>query len=578
MHDVYVSTVLNIITDLIILAILLPALWAMKVSVWKRTALIFLMGSGIFVMMAALLRVLFVLLGSTSVNLNKWCQRETTVGIIAVSAPVLWSHVRPICRRKRDHKPTSSRPANVKNVFLGAPPPYTRCGILPSVDLTGVDFKSDQANTLVVEEGGSEESRVSQPDAKRETVGNQKATTASKFNYKRDGKQYGLTDEQCSAAFPELYKEIDRAVAYRERVGKIAAEEVEVGWRGDGMVRAMIFKNQLYIIEAHGVWDHNHRPRALATMHALNRAITASSEKLPDIEFSFSTHDSALLDLRANWTTWSYSRLSNDEINQESLWLMPDFGNWGWPDVGLRSYTELQTALDTDEFEFREKIPQLVWRGSTAVGSKDVRAGLIEHTNDQKWSDVQTLDWSNKTDIDSKLLAMEDHCDYMFTAQTEGNTYSGRLKYLLNCNSVLIAHELNWVEHFHHLLKSSGPKQNYVKVKRDFSDLSKKMKGLLDPVNIAASEAIATNARRIFREQYLTPAAEACYWRALIRGWSSVQGFEVQAYEPDALHDDWQGGRRSTKRVRGTPFESYAIMEEVDWALPAKGRKICIDE
>ncbi|KAH9823641.1 DNA polymerase type-X family protein pol4-like [Teratosphaeria destructans] len=606
MHDVYVSTVLNITTDLIILAILIPALWAMKVSIWKRTALIFLMGSGSFVMMAALLRVVFVLFRSTSVNLNKWCQRETTVGIIAVSAPVLWCHLRPICRRKRDRRPTPSPPADLKNVFFEAPPPYTRCDILPSVKLTGVGFKSDQASTVIVDEGGSEKSGLAHMDLKRVAVSTQKATAASTrpweagrpgsspghgsgtgtggslgsagFDYKRDGKQYGLTDEQCSAAFPELYKEINRAVAYRERVGKIAAEEVEVSWRGDGMVRAMIFKNQLYIIEAHGVWDHNHRPRALATLHALNRAITASSERLPNIEFSFSTHDSALLDLGENRTTWSYSRLSNDKFNQESLWLMPDFGNWGWPDVGLRSYTELQNALDADEFEFREKVPQLVWRGSTAVGSKDVRAGLLEHTHDQKWSNVQTLDWSNKTDIDSKLLTMEDHCGYMFTAQTEGNTYSGRLKYLLNCNSVLIAHELNWVEHFHHLLKSSGSSQNYVKVKRDFSDLSNKMKGLLDPINIAATEAIATNARRTFREQYLTPAAEACYWRALIRGWSSVQGFEVQPYERNTLHDDWQGGRRSTKRVRGTPFESYAIMEEVDWALPAKGRKICIDE
>ena len=32
------------------------------------------------------------------------------------------------------------------------------------------------------------------------------------------------------------------------------------------------------------------------------------------------------------------------------------------------------------------------------------------------------------------------------------------------------------------------------------------------------------------------------------------------------------------RRPRGAPFESYAIMEEVDWAIPAKARKICIDE
>ncbi|TKA25049.1 hypothetical protein B0A50_06113 [Salinomyces thailandicus] len=393
------------------------------------------------------------------------------------------------------------------------------------------------------------------------------------FDHNRDGRNYGLTEEQCTVAFPELYKEVDRAVEHRQKVGKVTQEELDVGWRGDGIVRARIHDNQLYVIDAHGVWDPNHRPRSVATLHALDRAISASQELLPDIEFTLTDHDSALDSPTNNHTTWSYSRLAH----QESLWLMPDFGFWGWPNVGLRSYTELQALLEADEEDFLDKLPKLVWRGALAVGSgHDARVGLIKHSKGQIWSDVQTLDWSNKTDIHSKLLTMEDHCRYMFTAQTEGNTYSGRLKYLLNCNSILMSHRLDWIEHFHHLLRPTGPDQNYVKLKRDFSDLPKTMKSLLSPSKLEAAQRIVDNARETFRERYLTPAATACYWRALIRGWASVQDFVPEIWEFKEV-EDGVGGKKMRKGLRGVPFESYAIMEQVEWQLPAKPRKVCID-
>lgn len=72
MHDVYVSAILNVTTDLLILAIPLPILWKIRVSLGKKIGLILLLCSGIFVMAAALIRFGFVQTGSTSSNLNKY--------------------------------------------------------------------------------------------------------------------------------------------------------------------------------------------------------------------------------------------------------------------------------------------------------------------------------------------------------------------------------------------------------------------------------------------------------------------------------------------------------------------------
>ena len=105
------------------------------------------------------------------------------------------------------------------------------------------------------------------------------------------------------------------------------------------------------------------------------------------------------------------------------------------------------------------------------------------------------------------------------------------------------------------------------------------MNALLKHSNIRSStQRIADNARSTFRERYLTPAAEACYWRSLFRGWAEVQTFEVKGWK-DKMVDDPTTGRKKVKRsMRGTPYEAYVLMEEVEWALPAKARKMCIDE
>lgn len=398
------------------------------------------------------------------------------------------------------------------------------------------------------------------------------------FDHTRDARNYGLNEEQCLSAFPLLYKEIDRAVTYRRKIGhNISLTDLEVGWRGDGIVRAMVRDKQLYIIDAHGVIDRNHRPRSIATLNSLNRAVTAFNGKLPDVELTLTDHDSALINPDGNHTTLAYSRLAK----QETLWLMPDFGFWGWPSVGMNSYSELQSLLHEEEDDFVDKVPKLVWRGALGVAGSDMRKALIKHSEGQGWSDVRTIVWKNETSVKENLISMEDHCNYMFVVQTEGNTNSGRLKYLLNCHSIILSHELHWIEHFHHLLQSSGPDQNFIELRRDFSDLAKTMDTFLHPPTLQSKgQSIADNVRRTFRQRYLTPAAEACYWRALIRGWASVQGFTPQRWV-EVTVEDWHvgsGGKKTKKQARGVPFEAYSVMEATEWNIPAKGRHLCIND
>ena len=112
----------------------------------------------------------------------------------------------------------------------------------------------------------------------------------------------------------------------------------------------------------------------------------------------------------------------------------------------------------------------------------------------------------------------------------------------------MVIHKLQYIQHHHYLLVSSGPLQNYVEVERDFSDLANKMSNLLD--NPAKAKKIADNSVQTFRERYLTPAAEACYWRALWKGYGKVS-------QPAEL---WMTVPPGRQVKRGLRYETFVLL------------------
>jgi hypothetical protein len=64
------------------------------------------------------------------------------------------------------------------------------------------------------------------------------------FDTARDSQAWDLTEAQCNSAFPGLFNEIDRAVAYRKSLGQVRPEEIDISSEEDiatgGVVRAMI--------------------------------------------------------------------------------------------------------------------------------------------------------------------------------------------------------------------------------------------------------------------------------------------------------------------------------------------------
>lgn len=118
---------------------------------------------------------------------------------------------------------------------------------------------------------------------------------------------------------------------------------------------------------------------------------------------------------------------------------------------------------------------------------------------------------AGKTSL-SLLLTLKDWlseaCDarrYKFTIQTEGTSYSGRLKYLQLCRGVVVSQRPVWQEIHTHLLTSNGPGQNFVEIQDGWVDLSEKIEYYL--ANPTTASQIADRSYEMFSSRHLTPAA-----------------------------------------------------------------------
>lgn len=359
----------------------------------------------------------------------------------------------------------------------------------------------------------------------------------------------GLTATECTAHFPDLYAEVDRAVNYwKDQDHLITPETVNVSWQQDGALRFLIHGNELRILEDRQSSDNwRYHERTVGQMSLIQRAIdsaTAGGEMLPTIEASIAFMDKvqpySKLD---NHSLWMVGRLKI-EPRHDRLWLMPNFDFWY--DRGFGTYREARRRAMSYDAPFSDKIQKLVWRGSEWV-QHDVRGSLLKVAEKKPWADVLRTDLDDTAEKKRRKMKPAEMCKYAALAHTEGISYSGRLEFILLCNSLPVVHDLNWIVWYSHLLQPDGPRQNYIPVHRNFSNLETQMTHYLEHPDEA--ETIIANSLNTFRNKYLTRAAQSCYIRRLIQGYSQV------SFEPDPYRSSKEGG--STTALRGRSFEKY---------------------
>ncbi|KAH7047568.1 hypothetical protein B0J12DRAFT_711502 [Macrophomina phaseolina] len=109
--DLYVTVVLNVLTDMYLMSIPMPMLWKANLEIKRKISLILIFGGGVFVMMAGILRCALII--KDPVNgaqaAGSWACRETFVAVVIGNAPMIY----PLFRRGVDKiysSPQQARP------------------------------------------------------------------------------------------------------------------------------------------------------------------------------------------------------------------------------------------------------------------------------------------------------------------------------------------------------------------------------------------------------------------------------------------------------------------------------------
>ncbi|OBT75979.1 hypothetical protein VF21_05782 [Pseudogymnoascus sp. 05NY08] len=401
------------------------------------------------------------------------------------------------------------------------------------------------------------------------------SSIASHYPSEQTLRSRSLTEEQCRVAFPGLLKEVDDAVARGPFVQDKFDPENPLG-----PLRGRIRDGKLYITFAKRENDMSKdavRYR-FAVLNQLYRAIITSPTPLPATTFSLTVSDTP----RSG--SWSFARpaispTSSSEPPQNH-WPMPHFSHWTWPNPLVGPYDAVLARIAGIESTtpWGEKIDKAVWRGTlwfSPIGNKDLRKNLVNVAKGKEWADIE----AGKAEVknvttgvvveEGNEIGIEEFCRYKYIIYTDGVTYSGRLAFHQACASVLITPPPTYLQPTTHLLRplysptlpSSPPHPewpphpatdaNIIFVKPDWSDLESTILWLRDNPDVA--EGIARRGREeVVRGGWWGEAAEACYWRGLVRGWSEVAaGWEGEDGVEGVRWEEWSvrgvgngGGRR----------------------------------
>ncbi|CAF3840972.1 unnamed protein product [Rotaria sp. Silwood1] len=251
------------------------------------------------------------------------------------------------------------------------------------------------------------------------------------------------------------------------------------------------------------------------------------------MEFLIHVGDS--VDMKRNIThpskcpVFGFAKNKNDLVNgtyTDGVVSIPCFSFWSWPEARITRWNKKIISIKKagDRKTFAMKKSKLFWRGAETGRRVDIVPIAKKH---REIMDVSFMDWQIPEFLNrsthKEYRTLEQHCNYKYLLHLEGNTFSGRLKYLLICASPVIFLKINgWEEFWYHLLKH---KENII-ILDSVSEAS-----LLNMTNYLLENSerashIGINGRNLVLK-YLNEQAIICYMRNVLLTYSKLINYQV---------------------------------------------------
>ncbi|KAL2192432.1 hypothetical protein P885DRAFT_72988 [Corynascus similis CBS 632.67] len=110
--DIFVTVVLNVITDIYLMSIPIPMLWKSSLRPLKKAGLMLLFSGGIFVTAAGILRCVLIITDpiNGAQKSGSWAVRETFVAVVTSNLPFISPLIARCFQPRNSHEPVSAKP------------------------------------------------------------------------------------------------------------------------------------------------------------------------------------------------------------------------------------------------------------------------------------------------------------------------------------------------------------------------------------------------------------------------------------------------------------------------------------
>lgn len=225
-------------------------------------------------------------------------------------------------------------------------------------------------------------------------------------------------------------------------------------WRGVGITREAVERGRphahfrLVVVGGRAFVETYHRAfqtRDVFTLWGILQLLGRYPGRVPDLDLMFNCED--MPEVRAaDYPSPSAApplfRYCKDGTTLDVLF--PDWSFWGWPEVNIRPWAPLmeEVAQENARLRWHEREPYAYWKGNPDVSA--VRGDLFRCNNDSgrhvEWNARlfrQNWVYANRNGFRDSNLAKQ--CHYRYKIYVQGRSWSVSEKYILACDSPMLA-------------------------------------------------------------------------------------------------------------------------------------------
>ncbi|XP_044441875.1 O-glucosyltransferase rumi [Triticum aestivum] len=225
-------------------------------------------------------------------------------------------------------------------------------------------------------------------------------------------------------------------------------------WRPTGITRDAVERARpsaefRLVVVSGRAYVEKYRPsfqrRDILTQWGILQLLARYPDRVPDVDIMFGTGDVPVLraaDYPDHSTAPPLFRYCKDGTELAILW--PDWSFWGWPEVNVRPWGALMEDFvrENGRLSWPDREPYAFWKGNPDVSP--VRRDLFRCNNDsaagKEWN-VRAFkqDWNAAHRNGFRDSDLAKQCRYRYKIYVQGRAWSVSEKYILACDSPMLA-------------------------------------------------------------------------------------------------------------------------------------------